>query len=185
MLHLSQYPALLLNADFQPVSLHPLSTMNWQDAIKAVFQEKVNVVEEYDYEVRSGHASWRLPSVVVLKEYIRRDVVPTFNRYNIYLRDDFTCQYCGTEKDTRNLTFDHVLPRSKGGKTSWLNVVAACSPCNFRKGDKTLQRSGLRLMCTPREPTVWELYIKSKRLPHDHLHETWRDYLYWDSELEN
>lgn len=185
MLQLNQYPALLLNADWQPVSVHPLSTMNWQDAIKAVFQEKVEVVKEYDYEIHSGHAAWRLPSVVVLKDYIKRDTVPTFNRYNIYLRDDFTCQYCGVKKRTQDLTFDHVVPRSMGGKTSWTNVVAACSPCNFKKAAKPLSKSGFRLMTAPREPSVWELYLRGRKLPQDHLHETWRDYLYWDSELEN
>jgi 5-methylcytosine-specific restriction endonuclease McrA len=185
MIDISQYPALLLNADWQPLTVHPLSTMSWQDAIKAVYQDRVTVVEEYDYEIHSERDSWRLPSVVALKDYVKRDMTPTFNRYNIYLRDDFTCQYCGEEKTASNLTFDHVLPRSLGGRSNWLNVVAACQPCNYRKAARTPRDAGMRLMKEPRQPTSWQLYLQGRHQIHDSLHETWRDYLYWDSALES
>lgn len=185
MLDISQYPALLLNADWQPLTVHPLSTMTWQDAVKAVFQDRVTVVEEYDYEICSERATWRLPSVVVLKDYVKRGTIPTFNRYNIYLRDQFTCQYCGEEKEARNLTFDHVWPRSLGGRSNWLNVVAACQPCNYHKGARTPKQAGMRLLKEPAEPTTWQLYLSGRQYLHDSLHETWRDYLYWDSELDS
>lgn len=185
MLELSQYPALVLNADWQPLTVHPLSTMNWQEAIKAVFQERVTVIEEYDHEIRSERTTWRLPSVIALKDYVKRDSVPTFNRYNIYLRDEFTCQYCGEEKTTPNLTFDHVWPKSLGGKSNWLNVVAACQPCNYRKAARTPKQAGMRLLHEPRQPTTWQLYLKGRHQIHGELHETWRDYLYWDSELDS
>lgn len=178
------YPALLLNADFQPVHMHPLSTVNWQDAIKAVISDRVSVVEEYDYEIHSANQAWRLPSVIALKEYVKRDQTPTFSRYNVYLRDNFTCQYCGGEFETRALTFDHVVPRHHGGISSWTNVVAACSPCNHRKGSKMPNEARMFPMNKPVEPTMWQLYMRGKRLPQKHLHDTWRDYLYWDSELE-
>lgn len=185
MLELSQYPALLLNADWQPLTVHPLSTMTWQEAIKAVFLDRVNVVEEYDYEIRSERSAWRLPSVIALKDYVKRDTVPTFNRYNIYLRDDFTCQYCGEEKTTNNLTFDHVWPKSLGGKTDWFNVVAACQPCNYRKAAKTAKESGMRPLREPVQPNSWQLYLKGRHQErYEGLHETWRDYLYWDTELD-
>jgi 5-methylcytosine-specific restriction endonuclease McrA len=186
MIQDGQYPALLLNADWQPVHMHPLSTITWQDAIKAVFMDRVTVVEEYDVEVHSATQTWRLPSVVALKEYVRRDQTPTFSRYNVYLRDEFTCQYCGKPFETRMLTFDHVIPRAHGGRSTWQNVVAACSPCNHKKGSKLPAEIGMFPINPPREPSSWDLYGKGRKLPtkYNNLHETWRDYLYWDTELD-
>ena len=135
-------PALVLNADFRPLSYYPLSLWSWQDTIKAVFLDRVNIVSEYDKVVRSPSFEFRLPSVVSLKTYVKPSRTPAFTRFNVFLRDRFTCQYCG---DHHDLTFDHVIPRSKGGQTTWENVVAACSPCNLRKGNKTLRQSGLSL----------------------------------------
>ena len=186
MLSNSEYPALLLNADWQPVHMHPLSTITWQDAVKAVYMDRVTVVEEYDIEVHSATRAWRLPSVVALKEYVRRDQTPTFSRYNVYLRDEFNCQYCGKRFETRLLSFDHVIPRAHGGRSSWQNVVAACSPCNHKKGSLLPKEANMFPINTPCEPTMWDLYGKGRKLPSKftNLHETWRDYLYWDSELE-
>ena len=124
-------PALVLNADFRPLSYYPLSLWSWQDTIKAVFLDRVNIVSEYDRVVRSPSFEFRLPSVVSLKTYVKPSRTPAFTRFNVFLRDRFTCQYCG---DHHDLTFDHVTPRSKGGQTTWENVVTACSPCNLLKG---------------------------------------------------
>ena len=126
-------PALVLNADFRPLSYYPLSLWGWQDAIKAVFLDRVNIVSHYDSVVESPSFEMRLPSVVSLKAYVRPSRQPAFTRFNVFLRDRFTCQYCGEHEE---LTFDHVVPRSKGGATTWENVVAACSPCNLRKADR-------------------------------------------------
>ncbi len=126
-------PALVLNADYRPLSYYPLSIWCWQDAIKAVFLDRVNIVSEYDRTVRSPSFEIRLPSVVSLKTYVQPSRQPAFTRFNVFLRDRFTCQYCGDRED---LTFDHLIPRSKGGHTTWDNVVTACSPCNLRKGDR-------------------------------------------------
>ena len=98
-------PALVLNADFRPLSYFPLSLWSWQDAIKAVFLERVNILEEYDRKVHSPSFEMRIPSVVSLKTYIRPARNPAFTRFNVFLRDRFECQYCGAEED---LTFDHV-----------------------------------------------------------------------------
>lgn len=184
MLAENSFPALLLNADFQPVHMHPLSTVNWQDAIKAVISDRVIVIEEYDQEIHSANMTWRLPSVIALKDYVKRDQAPTFSRYNVYLRDNFTCQYCGQEFETRLLTFDHVIPRHHGGISSWTNVVAACSPCNHRKGSMMPKEAKMFPKNKPVEPSMWQLYMRGRKLPRQHLHETWRDYLYWDTELE-
>ena len=132
------FPALVLNADFRPLSYYPLSLWSWQDAIKAVFLERVNIVAEYDRAVRSPSVEMKLPSVVSLKTFVKPSTQPAFTRFNVFLRDKFSCQYCGARED---LTFDHLLPRSRGGHTTWINVVAACSPCNLTKGNKTMQEA--------------------------------------------
>ena len=125
---------LVLNADFRPLSYYPLSLWSWQDAIKAVFLERVNIVANYDRAVHSPSFEMKLPSVVSLKTFVKPSTHPAFTRFNVFLRDRFSCQYCGARDD---LTFDHLIPRSRGGHTTWSNVVAACSPCNLRKGNLT------------------------------------------------
>jgi 5-methylcytosine-specific restriction endonuclease McrA len=179
---LRQFPALVLNADYRPLSYYPLSLWPWQEAIKAAFLDRVTIVAEYEHVARSQRHRIRIPSVVVLKDYIKPQKRVAFTRFNLFLRDEFRCQYCGSPHD---LTFDHVLPRSKGGITSWENVVAACSPCNLRKGNKSLRASGLKLARPPRMPSAEEMRNAGRRFPPNHLHESWIDYLYWDAELEN
>lgn len=174
-------PALVLNADYRPLSYYPLSLWSWQDAIKAVFLDRVNIVSFYDTKVHSPRADFRLPSVVSLKSYIPPSRNPAFTRFNVFLRDKFACQYCG-ERD--ELTFDHVIPRSKGGQTTWENVVAACSPCNLAKGDKLPQQVNMWPRQKPYSPTVFDLHQNGRLFPPNYLHESWLDYLYWDSELE-
>jgi 5-methylcytosine-specific restriction endonuclease McrA len=177
----SACPALVLNADYRPLSYYPLSLWSWQDAIKAVFLERVTILEEYDRVVHSARFEMRLPSVVSLKTYIRPARNPAFTRFNVFLRDRFECQYCG---DPDDLTFDHVIPRSKGGRTTWENVVTACSPCNLTKGGLLPRQARIPPRQTPRQPTVTELRERGRKFPPNYLHDSWTDYLYWDSELE-
>ena len=174
-------PALVLNADFRPLSYYPLSLWSWQDAIKAVFLDRVNIVSNYERTVRSPTFEMRLPSVVSLKTYIKPSRHPAFTRFNVFLRDRFTCQYCGEREE---LTFDHVVPRSKGGTTTWENVVAACSPCNLRKGDKLCREADMHPAAAPYPPTINDLHRNGRSFPPNYLHDSWMDYLYWDSELE-
>ena len=178
---LRQYPALVLNADYRPLSYYPLSLWTWQDAIKASYLERVDIIAEYDQTVRSPSTEIRIPSVIVLKDYVKPQKRVAFTRFNLFLRDEFRCQYCGSKGD---LTFDHVVPRAKGGITSWENVVAACSPCNLRKGSKSLRRVGLTLRKSPRAPEAELLRNMGRKFPPNHLHESWLDFLYWDAELE-
>jgi 5-methylcytosine-specific restriction endonuclease McrA len=178
------YPALVLNADFRPLSYFPLSLWSWQDSVKAVFLDRVSVLSEYETEVRSPSHSMRLPSVIALREYIPAARRPAFTRFNVFLRDAFECKYCNTPFPTHELTFDHVVPRSRGGRTSWDNVVTACGPCNLRKGSKLPRECNMLLRDEPRQPTSWELQENGRSFPPHYLHESWRDYLYWDSELE-
>ena len=139
---LKNRPALVLNADYRPLSYFPLSLWPWQEAVKAAWLDRVEIVAEYDDVVRSPSTVIRIPSVVVLKDYVKPRKRVAFTRFNLFLRDEFCCQYCGAKGE---LTFDHVIPRAAGGVTSWENVVAACSPCNLRKGSKSLRQIGFQL----------------------------------------
>lgn len=174
-------PALVLNADYRPLSYYPLSLWAWQDVIKAVFLGRVNIVSEYDRVVRSPSVELRLPSVISLKTYVKPARNPAFTRFNVFLRDRFSCQYCGARED---LTFDHVTPRSRGGQTTWTNVVAACSPCNLRKGGAMPHEVGMVPAQTPYAPSLSDLHQNGRLFPPNYLHESWLDYLYWDTELE-
>jgi 5-methylcytosine-specific restriction endonuclease McrA len=174
-------PALVLNADYRPLSYYPLSLWPWQETIKAVFLGRVDVVSTYDTLIHSPTFEMRLPSVVSLKNYVAQDRPPAFTRFNLFLRDGFACQYCGRGED---LTFDHVIPRSRGGRTTWENIVTACAPCNLAKGGRTPREAGVQPHRPPRRPTMYELQDHGRRFPPNHLHESWLDYLYWDIELE-
>ncbi|MCC7281492.1 MAG: HNH endonuclease [Acetobacteraceae bacterium] len=179
------YPALVLNADFRPLSYFPLSLWCWQDAVKAVFLDRVSVLNEYEIEVRSPSHAMRLPSVIALKEYIQAARRPAFTRFNVFLRDRFECQYCAAHAPAPDLTFDHVVPRSRGGRTTWENVVTACASCNLRKGSRLPKECAMQPRSRPRQPTTYELQENGRGFPPNYLHVSWRDYLYWDSELES
>ncbi len=178
------FPALVLNADFRPLSYFPLSLWTWQDTVKAVFLDRVNVVNEYDQEVHSPSVRFRLPSVISLKDYVSLDRRPAFTRFNVFLRDSFLCQYCGVDLPAEDLTFDHVVPRSRGGHTTWTNVVTACQGCNLYKGDRLPQESGMSLRRDVMRPTTYQLQQNGRSFPPNYLHVSWRDFLYWDSELD-
>ncbi len=182
---LANRPALVLNADYQPLSYFPLSLWPWQDVVKAVFLDRVNVVAEYDREVRSPSWRMRLPSVVSLKAYAPSVGRPAFTRFNVFLRDGFRCQYCDQRQRSEELTFDHVVPRSRGGATTWENVVTACATCNARKGNRAAAECGMKPRQAPRRPSAYELRDVGRRFPPNYLHEGWSDYLYWDTVLES
>jgi 5-methylcytosine-specific restriction endonuclease McrA len=178
---LEKCPALVLNADFRPLSYYPLSIWCWQDAVKSVFLDRVSIVSNYKRKIRSPSFEMNLPSVIALKSFIQPSKNPNFTRFNVFLRDKFSCQYCGDKKD---LTFDHLLPKSRGGLTDWNNVVTACSSCNVRKGGKLYKDCDLKLATTPYAPTVEDLHRNGRHFPPNFLHESWMDYLYWDIELQ-
>jgi len=175
------WPALVLNADYRPLSYYPLSLWPWQEAIKAVFLDRVDVIATYDQVVRSPSCEIRLPSVISLREFVSQERPPAFTRFNVFLRDGFSCVYCGTGE---NLTFDHLIPRSKGGRTTWENIVTACEPCNLRKGGRMPRECDMRPARRPERPSMHALQAMGRRFPPHYLHESWLDYLYWDVELE-
>lgn len=146
--HPENCPALVLNADYTPLSYYPLSLWPWQAAIKAVFLDKVDIVSNYDRYVHSPSLDMKIPSVIALRQYVKPSEYPAFTRFNLFLRDKFECQYCGSGD---NLTFDHIVPRRLGGITSWENVTTACLHCNLKRAaahqsrricNSTWQRSG-------------------------------------------
>lgn len=184
-MNLEHCPALVLNADFRPLSYYPLSLWPWQEAVKAMFRNSVTVLSEYDRTVRSPSHEFKLPSVLVLKEYVPAARKAAFTRFNVFLRDEWHCQYCGIHHKTNDLTFDHVIPKSRGGRTSWTNIVTACRDCNTRKGSKMPRDCRMFPVQEPIEPTIFDLQDKGRKFPPNFLHKSWGDFLYWDSELDH
>ncbi|RLA94086.1 MAG: HNH endonuclease [Deltaproteobacteria bacterium] len=169
---------LLLNATYEP-----LRVISWKKAVVLVILGKVEVIEEYDREIRSVSFSIKLPSVVRLLRYVRRGGAEVkFSRRNIYARDGYRCQYCGRQFPYDELTCDHVIPRSRGGRTEWTNVVTCCRECNHRKGGRTPEEAGMRLLRQPKRP-AWlpfiRITIRMKNPPR-----SWLDYFYWNVEVE-
>ena len=176
---------LVLNADYRPLSYFPLSTICWEDAVHAVYAGRFDVVAEYDDLVaRSPSVRIRIPSVIAHREYVQVKRHPAFSRYNLFLRDRHRCQYCGERHTARDLTFDHVVPRSRGGTNGWTNIVAACVPCNSRKGNRLPSECGMSLIRKPVRPVWSDLYEAGRSMPSDNVHEAWNDFLYWTGELD-
>lgn len=165
---------LVLNADAQPVSYLPLSSIRWRAAITYMYLDKCDVLEWYDdWMVRSETWETRVPAVIMMREYMRRRAKPRFSKTNLYIRDLYTCQYCDTVYTRRELTLDHVVPLSRGGTTEWTNIVAACMPCNTTKGNKQLMKPTR----TPYEPDYYELVAKRKQLDIRTKHPSWKLYI--------
>ena len=158
---------LVLNQDY---SLLTVCTV--QRAFLLIFLKKADLIESIKQKrLRSISESFPFPSVVRVKQYVNipyKEVV--MSRQNIFKRDDSKCQYCGTSKD---LTLDHVVPRSKGGKSTWTNLVTACKRCNSIKGDFTLEKAGMKLKQKPMKPS----YLSFLRMNHSPYREEWIPYL--------
>jgi 5-methylcytosine-specific restriction endonuclease McrA len=180
---LDSHPALVLNADYQPLSVLPLSLWSWQETIKSLFTGKVQVVDIYpDVEVRAVNIDVPLPSVIALTEYVPQPhQTPAFTRRNVYLRDGYQCQYCAKTYKTMNLSLDHVVPRCVGGKLTWENTVTCCRKCNGRKGSTLpsdlLQVKGMRLIREPQVPSKFQLAAEAEKMVPRSVHSTWRPYL--------
>lgn len=183
----SRYPVLHLNADFTPMSVFPLSTLSWQDAVRGIFGKKMYAVAEYDERIPTVDPtnSIRFPSVVVSTRYVPKNLqAAAFNRENIWLRDMGRCSYCGSAVTLRELTFDHVHPRSLGGPTTWTNIVCACQKCNMEKANKTLAQSGKKLGRMPHAPTAFELARNARILGrYGPVCAEWIDFVYWKGSL--
>ena len=188
----SSLRALMLNADGRPLSTWPLQVLSAREAIEAVWHDKATVVETWeDAFFHSPSAKIAVPKVMMLREYVPVHSDPKFCRASIFLRDKFRCQYCGQQFDQRELTYDHVIPRTQGGKTEWDNIVTACIECNAIKRDQHAKFSGrkgvkgsLRPLKTPRRPTTAELLRAGLEfLPKD-IKLDFGSWLYWGGELQ-
>lgn len=169
-----------MNADAQPVSVVPLSTVDWQDAVRIIYLGRASVMAEYDlWIVRSPSVQMRMPSIIMLKEYQKHNGKVEFSRYNIILRDNYTCQYCHEQFAFEDLTFDHVIPRRDGGKTTWTNIVSACYSCNQKKAHHKMKPTR-----TPRHPTYWQLADNRKKRPITVPDTAWEMYLGWQSRVD-
>jgi 5-methylcytosine-specific restriction endonuclease McrA len=160
--------ALLLNSSYEPMRI-----VSWQKALVLWFQGKVEILDYHPVFARSMRASFQIPSVLRLKSYVRpKNNGIRFCRENVYLRDNYTCQYCGIRFPSRLLTLDHVVPASHNGRKSWDNVVAACRDCNQRKANRTPDRANMPLLSTPVIPT-WlpsvEFELISESIPNSWL----------------
>jgi 5-methylcytosine-specific restriction endonuclease McrA len=156
------------------VGMRPLRVENWQRAICDLFLGKVEVLEySKDRTIQGVSRSWPMPSVVRVLHNFKRDRIRVkFSRLNIYTRDGFRCQFCGQRFASEDLTFDHVIPRSRGGKTTWENIVTACVPCNKSKSDRTPAEAKMRLLKTPRKPAylpVMTVKMDMQRVPSEWL----------------
>ena len=166
---------LLLNATYEPLKI-----ISWQKAVYLYFLGKVEIVESYERTIGSISCSLQVPAVVRVKKFIKyqrsfRHV--KFTRNNVFARDRFTCQYCGTHFQAKELTFDHVIPASIGGETTFENIVTACKPCNMKKGDKPLNKAGMKLISSAYRPH-WPISVSimlgmQKQYPNE-----WNVYLF-------
>jgi 5-methylcytosine-specific restriction endonuclease McrA len=169
---------LMLDQGYAPVKVIP-----WQRAIQLLFLGKVEVVEEYEDKVRSTKLVIKIPAVVRLLRGFRRHNKPVkFSRVNIYARDNYECQYCGVKQSLGELTYDHVIPRSRGGKTDWDNIATCCAACNRKKANRTPAEAKMKLRKEPKQPkAVPAIVIEVSRA---NAPAAWRDYLYWTGELD-
>lgn len=142
---------LVLNFGYQPIAV-----VNWQDALTMIFNNRAEVVQYHeDRIVRSASSEWMVPSIIrflkrASSKFFSRSV--RFTRKNVWLRDGGCCQYCACAVKVSDFTYDHVLPVSKGGKTTWENIVVACVSCNQKKQDKTPEQARMRLRSKPIKP---------------------------------
>jgi 5-methylcytosine-specific restriction endonuclease McrA len=132
----------------------PHRIVPWQESIHMLYSGKIEVLSEYEEEVSSPSVTIKIPAVARLKNtelrHFKKGV--KFSRINVMTRDNFVCQYCGTRKMMRDLNYDHVVPRRLGGKTVWDNIVTSCYPCNDRKGGRTPEQAGMKLLKRPARP---------------------------------
>jgi 5-methylcytosine-specific restriction endonuclease McrA len=171
-------PVLLLNITYEP-----LKVINWKRAIVMLTLGKVEVVEEYTREVHSVSFSFKLPAVVRLLRFVKKPKTPVkFSRQNIFIRDSYRCQYCGKVFPPAELTWDHVVPKARGGKTEWENIATCCIRCNSKKGGRVPSEASMTLIRKPKMPE-W-LPMVTVTLGFKNMPMSWRDYIYWHVELQ-
>ena len=180
---------LILNANGMPLSQVPLSVVTWQVALRLLFTEKVKVLKEYDdWAIRSQYLEMKVPSIIIMTEQVKWSKNLKYNRGNVFLRDDYTCQLqitsrckdrAGKATAIDDLTLDHVIPKSLGGKTTWVNVCTCCKACNGQKGND----ASIVPKHMPKKPSYYEILAKRKTMPIHIRDEEWKYYIAWPDEL--
>ncbi len=169
---------LVLDQGYQPHRI-----VHWQRAVIMFFEGKVEVLEEYDEDIRSVSITIKMPAVVRLLGRVRgRKQAVKFSRMNVATRDSFKCQYCGDKHTLSKLTYDHVVPRSQGGRTTWENIVMACYPCNERKANRTPEQAKMKLLKHPVKPAF--LPVVTMRFNTSSIPDAWVSWIYWNGSLE-
>ncbi len=161
---------LVLNATYEPLNI-----VSVKRAVVLLVKEKAELVEAAQSQVRAERMTLDWPLVIRLVAYVplpRRLPLP-LSRRTVLARDMYTCQYCGTQPGRAELTVDHIFPRSRGGATTWENVVTACGACNRRKGNRTPEEANMKLLSVPTRPR----FIAVVLLGENHAHEVWNKYL--------
>ena len=173
-----EHTTLLLNSDGNPLSFLPLSSISWKEAVGYIFSDTVSVIDEYDNLIaRSPSIEVKIPAVIMLKEFVKYQRMVQYSRYNIYLRDDYTCSYCGLKDlSCNNLTLDHVLPKFHGGKTNFSNIVTACHSCNIEKSHWMRMTPKEK----PKKPSYYELVNNRKKYELTIPTDKWLPYIDWD-----
>jgi 5-methylcytosine-specific restriction endonuclease McrA len=164
----SDKSVLLLNTTFEPLTVVPA-----RRALKLLFSKKAQSIEECNSYIQTVRAKVRLPSVIQIAYYVKKPyIAPKFSKRSVFIRDNYQCQYCG--KQITKPTVDHIIPRSKNGKTNWHNVVTACHSCNNTKGDRSLKETGMRLLKEPNAPKflIYSAVISPARV------KRWEKYFY-------
>jgi 5-methylcytosine-specific restriction endonuclease McrA len=171
------FRTLVLSQGYEPIKV-----ISWQRAIALLSLGKIEVIEEYEHNVKSVSLVIKIPAVVrLLRAFRRHKQKVKFSRVNIFARDKYSCQYCGKKGKINELTYDHVVPRSQGGKTEWTNIATCCYDCNAEKRDRTPAQAGMRLRNEPAQPTwipAMTITVSTTSAP-----DAWRDYVYWTSDL--
>jgi 5-methylcytosine-specific restriction endonuclease McrA len=169
---------LVLDQGYQPHRI-----VGWKKAIIMLMRGVAETVETYDEDVCSVTLVMKMPAVIRLLRHIARRRVVKFSRINVLIRDRFRCQYCGEKKPLRQMNYDHVVPRSQGGRTTWENIVTSCIPCNHGKAGRTPEQAGMKLLSVPVKPRSLPLVAfhidESETVP-----EAWRNFLFWHGALE-
>ena len=161
---------LVLNATYEP-----LSVVSQPRAVHLILSDKAEVIESDEAPIRSQHVSFPAPLVIKLQYYVRipHNLPMPLSRRAVFLRDSYTCQYCAVQPGKEYLTIDHILPRSRGGRTEWENIVTSCAACNRKKSNRTPEEANLKLMYPPTRPRFWAMAMMMGP-----GNEVWRKYLY-------
>jgi 5-methylcytosine-specific restriction endonuclease McrA len=165
---------LVLNVGYDPVRVVP-----WTAAVTMLWLEKADVVSEYPAVIRSQTIEIQMPAVLRLRKRQRKTGAVRFKRRYVFARDRWTCQYCGERFVATGLTYDHVLPRARGGKTRWENIVTSCGPCNHEKANRTPEEAGMKLLKRPKKPRWMPAVIARALESGEPVPAQWEQWVQW------